>query len=212
MKVVHIIKKIETIDMDIKELRKLEKSLEKNKSFSQPIFMTIEKQVNILLAERIKCLELEIKNPPEAYVKDIEGDAADDKPIPQSPFKSHAPKKGVKEKKAKEPKAPARGAARAETKIDASIDDDDIPVPMLTQDDIDRKFKSISADNARMKKEEKPAAKNVEKKEEKAADEDDTDVKLLDVALSTGTLTKQEISTEKKRIRFFRDNFPGGEY
>ena len=53
MKVIHVLKKIEQLDEDIKELRKMEKSLQRNKSFSTPIFMTIEKQINLLLGDRI---------------------------------------------------------------------------------------------------------------------------------------------------------------
>ena len=72
MKVVHVLKRIETIDNDIKELRKLEKSIAKDKSFTTPIYMTIEKQINILLSERIKLLELKIANPPENLLSDEE--------------------------------------------------------------------------------------------------------------------------------------------
>ena len=71
MKVIHVLKKIEALDQDIKELRKLEKSLERNKAFTAPIFMTIEKQINILLADRIKMLKLDIKNPPQSLLNDI---------------------------------------------------------------------------------------------------------------------------------------------
>ena len=75
MKVVHVIKRVETIDNDIKELRKLEKSLSRDKSFSTPIYMTIEKQINILLGERIKLLDLRISNPPENLIAEIQGEA-----------------------------------------------------------------------------------------------------------------------------------------
>ncbi|NMB65426.1 MAG: hypothetical protein GYA16_11230, partial [Spirochaetes bacterium] len=67
---------------------------------------------------------------------------------------------------------------------------------MLTQDDIDRKIATLQKDD-----------------EDKAKkDEDDTAVKLLDIALEKGTINKQEVETQKKKIRFFKDNFPGGEY
>ncbi len=72
MKVIHIIKKIEAVDDDIRELRKLEKSLTRDKSFSTPIYMSIEKQINILLGDRIKLLELKIANPPADLVKEID--------------------------------------------------------------------------------------------------------------------------------------------
>ncbi|HEY1406111.1 MAG TPA: hypothetical protein VF857_05830, partial [Spirochaetota bacterium] len=78
MKVIHVLKKIEQVDDDIKELRKMEKALQRNKSFSNPIYMTIEKQINILLGERIKLLELSIANPPEHLAKEFDGVKNDD--------------------------------------------------------------------------------------------------------------------------------------
>nr|HPK45829.1 hypothetical protein [Spirochaetota bacterium] len=65
---------------------------------------------------------------------------------------------------------------------------------MLTQDDIDKKIATMQ-----------------EKIPSKLDDHDDTDVKLLDIALEKGTINKQEVETQKKKIRFFKDNFPGGE-
>ena len=44
---------------------------------------------------------------------------------------------------------------------------------------------------------------------------DDTyhgNIKLLDIALENGTLNKSVQEKEKKKVRFFKDNFPGGEY
>ena len=129
MKVIHVLKRIESVDQDIRELKKLEKSLEKNKSFAGPIFMTIEKQINILLGERIKLLELEIKNPPESLKKEIEGEDTDDiSPIAQSESK---PKKKT-EKAEKAPKAKKAKPEQKETKpleVNDS-DDDDFPMPM----------------------------------------------------------------------------------
>ena len=55
MKVIHILKRMETIDSDIKDLRKMEKALTKNKSFTTPIYMSIEKQINIKLSTRYLC-------------------------------------------------------------------------------------------------------------------------------------------------------------
>jgi hypothetical protein len=71
MKVIHIIKKLEEIDKDINELRKLERQLKKNKNYAEPIRISIEKQINILLSEKIKLyeLEIEVKNPPHYLVE-----------------------------------------------------------------------------------------------------------------------------------------------
>ncbi|HOU84131.1 MAG TPA: hypothetical protein PLA54_04255 [Spirochaetota bacterium] len=200
MKVIHVLKKIEALDQDIKELRKLEKSLERNKAFTAPIFMTIEKQINILLADRIKMLELDIKNPPQSLLNDIEEEPAVAEEAPAALSFNKAPKKQNKPAQAK---TAVKSKKESKTEKQDSFDDDmdDIPVPMMTQDVIDKKFNEIKKENP------KPvtASKN---------DDDDTSVKLLDIALEKGTLDKGTVQheKEKRRIRFFRDNFPGGEY
>ncbi|HOA06558.1 MAG TPA: hypothetical protein PLE16_03350 [Spirochaetota bacterium] len=200
MKVIHVLKKIEALDQDIKELRKLEKSLERNKAFTAPIFMTIEKQINILLADRIKMLELDIKNPPQSLLNDIEEEPAVEEEAPAALSFNKAPKKQNKPAQAK---TAVKSKKESKTEKQDSFDDDmdDIPVPMMTQDVIDKKFNEIKKENP------KPvtASKN---------DDDDTSVKLLDIALEKGTLDKGTVQheKEKRRIRFFRDNFPGGEY
>jgi len=200
MKVIHVLKKIEALDQDIKELRKLEKSLERNKAFTAPIFMTIEKQINILLADRIKMLELDIKHPPQSLLNDIEEEPAVEEEAPAALSFNKAPKKQNKPAQAK---TAVKSKKESKTEKQDSFDDDmdDIPVPMMTQDVIDKKFNEIKKENP------KPvtASKN---------DDDDTSVKLLDIALEKGTLDKGTVQheKEKRRIRFFRDNFPGGEY
>jgi hypothetical protein len=177
MKVIHVLKRIEMIDQDIRELRKLEKSLQRNKSFTQPIFITIEKQINILLGERIKLLELKIANPPANLQPEEEevGEA-----LIAEPKKKPSRKKEPKENKIKE----------------TAVELEEQEFSMLTQDDIDRKIAKLQQDD-----------EDTVKK-----DEDDTAVKLLDIALEKGTINKQEVETQKKKIRFFKDNFPGGEY
>ena len=201
MKVIHVLKKIEALDQDIKELRKLEKSLERNKAFTAPIFMTIEKQINILLADRIKMLELDIKNPPQSLLNDIEEEPAVEEEAPAALSFNKAPKKQNKPAQAK---TAVKSKKESKTEKQDSFDDDmdDIPVPMMTQDVIDKKFNEIKKENP------KPitATKN--------DDDEDTSVKLLDIALEKGTLDKGTVQheKEKRRIRFFRDNFPGGEY
>ncbi len=177
MKVIHVLKRIEMIDQDIRELRKLEKSLQRNKSFTQPIFITIEKQINILLGERIKLLELKIANPPANLQPEEEevGEA-----LIAEPKKKAAKKREQKENKIKE----------------TSVELEEQEFSMLTQDDIDNKIAKLQGDE------------EVKAKKE----DDDTAVKLLDIALEKGTINKQEVATQKKKIRFFKDNFPGGEY
>lgn len=196
MKVIHVLKKIEQIDEDIKELRKMEKSLQRDKSFTTPIFMTIEKQINNMLGDRIKLLELEIKNPPEQYAKEF--DQNKDEKI-SKPLKKAA-------KKGSEKQAPAKKSAdtaKKQAKPSRSVIKEDIEIPMLTQDMIDSRF-----DTMKKASDEKPPKLLINRKNE----EKDDDVKLLDIALEKGTLNKEEIDKEKKRVRFFRNNFPGGEY
>ncbi len=188
MKVVHILKKIESIDNDIKDLRKMEKSLQKNKSFTTPIYLSIEKQINILLDERIKMMGLKIENPPEYLVEQIEGKPAE--PQPAAGSKPASPKS--KSKKAK--------PAPVEERIEDDFPDDDIP--LLTQDLIDERIKKIEVDTVQTE-----AEKDIDIDSKKS-----DSVKLLDLALEKGTLNKSDIEKEKKKVRFFKENFPGGEY
>lgn len=211
MKVIHVLKKIEQIDDDVRELRKMEKSLQRNKSFTTPIFMTIEKQINNLLGDKNKILELSIANPPEALAREFDGDPAETvKPL----RKSAKGDKGGKKAAPKQKEAPAKVKAKStpsepvkEKAPDEGFDDMD-SIPMLTQDMIDSRFDTMKSAAAK----EKPAAKEPAKP--LLSRDDDRDVKLLDIALTKGTLNKEEIEKEKdkKRVRFFRDNFPGSDY
>jgi hypothetical protein len=192
MKVIHVIKKIEEIDNDIRELKKLEKSIKKNKSFTTPIFMSIEKQVNILLGDRIKMLGLDIKNPPEAMQKQIEGDEKEE--LPSSPAKP-APEAVKKKKEPRQKKA-------APEEPEEPIDDDD-EIHMLTQDQIDAKISSLETGKEKSKA---PAA--VKGTAQKTIS--DASVKILDIALEKGTLAdgSDEKKDKEKKVKFFRDNFP----
>ncbi len=207
MKVVHVIKRVETIDNDIKELRKLEKSITRNKSFSTPIYMTIEKQINILLGERIKLLELKIANPPAEFSNDVEGEKDDiqEEPVFQTipePKKVIKPKAAPKAKKA-EPKPKTEAPVKSASFLD-DLDD----IPMLTQDQIDAKFSSLSEEKAEAKTEPVKAPVEIEDFQENTKKVvNDDGIKLLDVALEKGTLNRKVLEKEKK-VRFFRENFP----
>ena len=187
MKVVHIIKKIEDIDVDVRELKKLEKSVKKNKSFTTPIFMSIEKQINILLGERIKLLELKIENPPEALKKEIEGDEIKEKKPPMQKTPQEV------SRKKKEPKAKV-------VEEEEKFDDDDMP--MLTQDQIDAKINLLESEKNKNKQSE--SSRTVSEKKF-----NDPSVKILDIALEKGTfIDKDDIKNKDKKVKFFRDNFP----
>lgn len=212
MKVVHILKRIETIDNDIKELRKLEKSIAKDKSFTTPIYMTIEKQINIILDERNKLLGLSILNPPANMVAALEGE--EDEPAPEPLQVIHETKKPDKKAKPQPEKKKAEPAAEkkpAPVRKPIIIPDDD-DIPMLTQDQIDAKFSTLKAEHKpepkpEIKAEPKAAKENKAEPEEKSDSSDDTGIKLLDVALEKGTLNRKTLEKEKK-VRFFRENFP----
>ena len=197
MKVVHVIKRVETIDNDIKELRKLEKTITRDKSFTTPIFMTIEKQINILLGERIKLLELEIANPPASFTADIEGEKEEEAETPSLIIPE--PKKIVKKAKPKEAEE-VKPAPAVKRKI--TIPDDD-EIPMLTQDQIDARFSTIKSEE-KVKSDEEAIRKSIPEEDTPL---DDNSIKLLDVALEKGSLNKKVMDKEKK-VRFFRENFP----
>ena len=200
MKVIHVLKRIELIEEDIRDLKKMEKTLAKNKSFSTPIYMSIEKQINILLGEKIKLLELKIENPPENLRKEMGEQAPEPAPEPvktEKPSKS-APAKKTKPKVHKGRKAPSPALVEAITLRET----DDIM--LLTQDQIDMKIRNMEEKSRVMKDGAKPA--------EDRDDEGDEHIKLLDIALEKGSLSKSDIETEKKKVRFFKDNFPGKDY
>ncbi len=69
IKLVHIIKHLELIDRDVNELRKLEEVLINNRAYSDTIRISLELQINNLLNERIKLMELKIENPPHGLKK-----------------------------------------------------------------------------------------------------------------------------------------------
>ena len=133
---------------------------------------------------------LKIENPPEYLVEQIEGKPAEPQPAAGSKPASPAQKKS-KSKKAK--------PTPLEERIEDDFPDDDIP--LLTQDLIDERIKKIEVDTVQTE-----AEKNIDIDSKKS-----DSVKLLDLALEKGTLNKSDIEKEKKKVRFFKENFPGGE-
>ena len=197
MKVVHVLKRIETIDQDIRELKKMEKGLNRDKSFSNAIYMSIEKQVNILLGERIKLLELKVENPPVTLVEAVEGKVDEQETKPQPDKSAKGGKKGAAKGPVKKPEI-------------KSLDD----IPMLTQDQIDAKISSIrisrdtdkSKDHGKGKETEKP--KGAEIKASAQSKNDDQGIKILDTVLEHGTLNREELDKKERKVKFFRENFP----
>lgn len=198
MKVVHVLKRLETIDQDIKDLRKLEKTLTRDKSFTTPIYMSIEKQINILLGEKIKLLELKIDNPPAGIAPEAEEDIQ----LPQMRREEAKP--------APSKKKPSGKAKVKKEEANTIPDDFDDDLALLTQDKIDEKIKKMESETK--KSSPGPSIHNKPETASKEDSDDDNHVKLLDIALEKGSLNKSEIEKEKKKVRFFRDNFPGSEY
>ncbi len=216
MKVVHVLKRIELIDEDIRELRKLEKTIDKDKSFSTPIYLSIEKQINLLLGERIKLIELPILNPPENYILEIEGPSEERKVEParkaakKKAAHSRTKNSAAKAAKAAEPvSAPSVPANPVDElrrhkpvpAVERSFDDLDLDsIPVDAQTMIDIKMKEFS---------EKPESVSEPENEKK---QDDLSRKLLDEFL--GKTSSSEKASEKrpeergKSIKFLRDNFP----
>lgn len=208
MKVVHVLKRVEAIDEDIKELRKLEKSVQRNKTFSTPIYMSIEAQINHMLDERIKLFGLTIANPPADLEKAISGEEASSEPVRSAPAaakektaRAEKPEKkprGTKPGKQKESKPSAAAVSKF---LPEETDEDSDEIDIITQDDIDAKFAAMQKSG----KSESPA-------EIISDDENDDGVKLLDLALEKGTLNKKDIDSEKRKVKFFRESFPGSSY
>jgi len=202
MKVVHVLKRIETIDQDVKELRKLEKTVKGNKTFTTPIIMSIEKQINIILGERIKLLDLKIDNPP-AELKQQKQESEEIK------SETSAENDELKTEKSSAPsrvkiKTGSKKTSRKKTVSEDMDDDFDIPM-MLTQDQIDAKISSFRKDNP--VKEQKPSTDDSDSKLNNS-----DGIKLLDIALEKGTLDKKDIEKPRDRkIRFFRDNIPSSD-
>ncbi|MGL4370331.1 MAG: hypothetical protein ACRCUT_11785, partial [Spirochaetota bacterium] len=168
MKVIHVLKKIEQIDEDVKELRKMEKALQRNKSFTTPIYMTIEKQINNLLGDKVKMLELVISNPPEALAREFDGEQPKEfaKLLKRSSKndKSEKPvKKEIAKKKKEEPVKAGSGKKKQESAVTFPVSDDpyygDDDIPMLTQDMIDSRFDTMKKDVSAKAKESAPLSR-----------------------------------------------------
>ncbi len=63
IKFIHVLKRIEFLDANIRELRALESQLDPSRPYYDSMKIAIEQQVNNLLNERVKLMELKIENP-----------------------------------------------------------------------------------------------------------------------------------------------------
>ena len=65
VKFVHVMKRIESLDRDISEIQMLQDDLNPDRDYSMPIKISLEQQVNNLLNERTKLMEVRIENAPD---------------------------------------------------------------------------------------------------------------------------------------------------
>lgn len=70
-KVIHLIKRVEQIDREINELHHLVDGIDNTRSYRNPMKIAAEKQINDLVGERVKLMELKIENPPEFLTKHV---------------------------------------------------------------------------------------------------------------------------------------------
>ena len=68
VKLIHVMKRLEVLDRDIKELQDLEENLTDNRSYSDALRISVELQINNLLNERIKLMELRVDYPSEHLI------------------------------------------------------------------------------------------------------------------------------------------------
>ena len=67
VKFVHVLKRIEALERDIGEIHSLQGELDDSRSYSTPIKISLEQQVNNLLNEKTKLMEVRIDNPPDFF-------------------------------------------------------------------------------------------------------------------------------------------------
>ena len=65
VKFVHVLKRIEALDRDINEIHALQSGINNDRSYATPLKISLEQQVNNLLNERTKLMEVRIQNAPE---------------------------------------------------------------------------------------------------------------------------------------------------
>lgn len=72
VKFVHVLKRMEAIDRDIHELSEITEQMQPGRQYTYGMKIAAEREINNLLNERVKLMELQIANPPENLVKEQE--------------------------------------------------------------------------------------------------------------------------------------------
>lgn len=73
VKVIHLIKRVEQIDREIAELHGLVDGIDSSRSYRNTMKIAAEQQINNLVGEKVKLMELSIANPPEFLTKQVFG-------------------------------------------------------------------------------------------------------------------------------------------
>ncbi|GAB4442581.1 MAG: hypothetical protein OHK0011_24990 [Turneriella sp.] len=71
VKVIHLIKRVEQIDKEIAELHGLVDGIDSTRSYRNALKIAAEQQINNLIGEKVKLMELKIENPPEFLTKHV---------------------------------------------------------------------------------------------------------------------------------------------
>lgn len=71
VKVIHLLKRVEQIDAEIAELHGLVDGISAGRSYRNTMKIAAEQQINNLVGERVKLMELKIENPPEYLTKQV---------------------------------------------------------------------------------------------------------------------------------------------
>jgi len=67
VKFVHVMKRIESLQRDIAEIQSLQQDINVDREYSIPVKISLEQQVNNLLNEKVKLMEVRIENAPEYF-------------------------------------------------------------------------------------------------------------------------------------------------
>ena len=67
IKFVHVMKRIETLERDISEIHSLQQEVKVGREYTVPLKISLEQQVNNLLNEKVKLMEVRIENAPEYF-------------------------------------------------------------------------------------------------------------------------------------------------
>lgn len=67
VKFVHVMKRIESLERDISEIHSLQQDIKTDREYSIPVKISLEQQINTLLNEKVKLMEVRIENAPDYF-------------------------------------------------------------------------------------------------------------------------------------------------